>query len=265
MPKRETVPAQMVFEMLTNDASLGLTDEPVMIEREHFAHAFHVDGDGALLRPASTDDARACAIRHDAHAVLVCDLDHTLHFVDRFRRNDAERLFNGDVLTIGQQRSGPLIGRDVATIDRARGHTLRGSSGGEIAYEAFVSQNYVHLQRCSTPTISYERGFYMSLQNRTSRYALLVLSGIAMGFLAGAASRSSMRADAAPTAKPVKWKHKCERPFNFDELAKTIEAREEQGWEMFTVAPVVMSAPVQGDTNAYLRYVACFKKISTDD
>ncbi len=91
-----------------------------------------------------------------------------------------------------------------------------------------------------------------------------VLLGLGMGFLTGAAARS-MRADAAPSAKPIRWKHKCERPFNFDELAKTIEAREEQGWEMITVAPVVMHATNTQDANAYLRYVACFKRVSTDE
>jgi hypothetical protein len=103
------------------------------------------------------------------------------------------------------------------------------------------------------------------MNQRATRYGLLIFCGIAIGFLMGASSRSNMRAIAASAQKPLKWKHKCERPFNFDELSRTIEAREEQGWEMITVAPVVMAAPNTQDTNAYLRYVACFKKISTDE
>ena len=89
-----------------------------------------------------------------------------------------------------------------------------------------------------------------------SKSALLVFAGIAGAFLMGAATQH----------KPVRWKHKCERPFNFDELTKMIEAREEQNWEMITVSPVVM-APPQGaqEASAYLRYVACFKRIATDD
>lgn len=99
-----------------------------------------------------------------------------------------------------------------------------------------------------------------------NRYGLLLFVGLAIGFLAGAASRNPVPAHAAVAAKPIKWKHKCERPFNFDELTRTIEAREEQGWEMITVSPVVMTAgATAADTNAYLRYVACFKKISTDE
>jgi len=98
-----------------------------------------------------------------------------------------------------------------------------------------------------------------------SKATALVFLGLAVGFLTGAAARQPTRADAAAPQKPVKWKHKCERPFNFDELTKTIEAREEQGWEMITVAPVVMTTSTQTDANAYLRYVACFKRPSTDD
>jgi hypothetical protein len=103
------------------------------------------------------------------------------------------------------------------------------------------------------------------MNERVQRYALLLFCGLSIGFLAGATSRSSMHANAAAAQKPVRWKHKCERPFNFDELTRTIEAREEQGWEMITVAPVVMAAPNTQDTNAYLRYVACFKRIATDE
>ncbi|MCC6805954.1 MAG: hypothetical protein IT381_00910 [Deltaproteobacteria bacterium] len=102
---------------------------------------------------------------------------------------------------------------------------------------------------------------------RVPRYALLLFVGIGFGFLVGAASRAQMRANAAAAPKALKWKHKCERPFNFDELTRVIEAREEQGWEMITVSPVVMAAPgpSNNDTNAYLRYVACFKKVAGDE
>jgi glutaminase len=64
---------------------------------------------------------------------------------------------------------------------------------------------------------------------------------------------------AAAIHKPPQWRHKCERPFSFDELTKMIEARETEGWELITVAPVVMTAQTQ-DVNAYMRYVACFKR-----
>jgi hypothetical protein len=98
-----------------------------------------------------------------------------------------------------------------------------------------------------------------------SKASAFVFFGLIVGFLTGAATRQPTRADAAAQQKPLKWKHKCERPFNFDELTKTIEAREEQGWEMITVSPVVMSATTTQDANAYLRYVACFKRVSTDE
>ena len=68
------------------------------------------------------------------------------------------------------------------------------------------------------------------------------------------------------TQKPDRWKHKCERPFNFDDLTRMIEAREDQGWEMITVSPVVMSPPPgTTESSAYLRYVACFKRVATDE
>ena len=88
-----------------------------------------------------------------------------------------------------------------------------------------------------------------------SKSALILMAGCVAAVFLGAASQH----------KPTRWKHKCERPFNFDELTKMIEAREEQGWEMITVAPVVMSPP-QGaaEASAYLRYVACFKRVSEE-
>ena len=98
-----------------------------------------------------------------------------------------------------------------------------------------------------------------------SKATALVFFRLVVGFLTGAATRQPTRADAASQQKTTKWKHKCERPFNFDELTRTIEAREEQGWEMITVSPVVMTSTTQQDANAYLRYVACFKRVSTDE